>query len=87
MGSPVDLVGHDWGGGHVVTVVIRRPDLLRSRCTDVIGIFDPEYVWHELAQLGQTPGAGEQAVAEWASASAEERAARLEALGIARGYF
>lgn len=36
--SPVDLVGHDWGGGHVVTVAMTRPDLLRSWCTDVIGI-------------------------------------------------
>ena len=82
MGSPVDLVGHDWGGGHVVTVAMRRPDLLRSWCTDVIGVFDAEYVWHDLAQLWQTPGAGERAVAEWASESVEERAARLGTFGI-----
>ncbi len=81
-GSPVDLVGHDWGGAHVVTVAMTRPDLLRSWCTDVIGIFDPEYVWHELAQLWQTPGAGEQAVAAWAAEPVSERAARLVALGL-----
>jgi pimeloyl-ACP methyl ester carboxylesterase len=82
MEAPVDLVGHDWGGGHVVTVAMERPDLLRTWCTDVVGVFDPEYVWHELAQLWQKPGAGEQAVAEWASESVEERAARLEAFGV-----
>jgi pimeloyl-ACP methyl ester carboxylesterase len=81
-GSPVDLVGHDWGGGHAVTAAIARPDLLRSWCTDVIGIFDPEYVWHELAQVWQTPDTGEQAVAAWAAESVEERAARLGSLGI-----
>jgi pimeloyl-ACP methyl ester carboxylesterase len=82
IGSPVDLVGHDWGGGHVVTVAMTRPDLLRSWCTDVIGIFDPDYVWHELAQVWQTPDAGEQAVSAWASASVDERAAQLVSLGI-----
>jgi pimeloyl-ACP methyl ester carboxylesterase len=82
MGSPVDLVGHDWGGGHVVAVAMKRPDLLRSWCTDDIGIFDAEYVWHDLAQLWQTPGAGEQAVADWASESVDDRAARLQSLGI-----
>jgi pimeloyl-ACP methyl ester carboxylesterase len=24
-GEPVDLVGHDWGGGHVVNVAMSRP--------------------------------------------------------------
>ena len=61
--EPVDLVGHDWGGGHVVTVAMTRPDLLRSWCTDVLGVFDPDYVWHELAQMWQAPDAGEAAVA------------------------
>jgi pimeloyl-ACP methyl ester carboxylesterase len=27
-GGPVDLVGHDWGGGFVVRVVSIRPDLV-----------------------------------------------------------
>ena len=82
MGSPVDLVGHDWGGGHVVAVAMKRPDLLRSWCTDVIGVFDAEYVWHDLAQLWQTPGAGEEAVEAWASESVDERAARLRSFGV-----
>jgi pimeloyl-ACP methyl ester carboxylesterase len=42
-GEPVDLVGHDVGGGHVVNVVLSRPDLVRSWVSDVLGIYDPEY--------------------------------------------
>jgi pimeloyl-ACP methyl ester carboxylesterase len=28
--GPVHLVGHDWGGAHVVNVVMTRPELVRS---------------------------------------------------------
>src|SRR3954449_10444115 len=35
--GPIDLVGHDWGGGFVVRVVSTRPDLVRSWVTDAIG--------------------------------------------------
>jgi pimeloyl-ACP methyl ester carboxylesterase len=63
IGEPVDLVGHDWGGGHVANVAMTRPDLLRSWCSDVLGIYEPEYVWHDIAQVFQTPGAGESVVA------------------------
>jgi pimeloyl-ACP methyl ester carboxylesterase len=58
--GPVDLVGHDWGGGHVVRLACDRPDLLRSWCTDIAGCFAPDYVWHDLAQVWQTPEAGEK---------------------------
>jgi len=60
IGEPVDLVGHDWGGGHVVNVAMHRPDLLRSWVSDVVGLFDPGYVWHDLAQVWQTPVEGEK---------------------------
>ena len=63
IGEPVDLVGHDWGGGHVANVAMTRPDLLRSWCSDILGVFEPDYVWHDLAQIWQTPGAGEEAAA------------------------
>ncbi|WP_105974410.1 alpha/beta fold hydrolase [Streptomyces geranii] len=53
--EPVDLVGHDWGGAHVVNAVMARPDLVRSWVSDVIGLFDPEYVWHEFALGQQAP--------------------------------
>ena len=28
--GPIDLVGHDWGGGHVQRLAATRPDLIRS---------------------------------------------------------
>jgi pimeloyl-ACP methyl ester carboxylesterase len=82
LAAPVDLVGHDWGGAHVVTVAMARPDLLRTWCTDAIGVFDSAYVWHDLARVWQTPGAGEQAVAERAAESVSTRAGRLIPLGV-----
>jgi pimeloyl-ACP methyl ester carboxylesterase len=80
IGEPVDLVGHDWGGGHVANVAMTRPDLLRSWCSDVLGIFEPDYVWHPLAQMWQTPGEGEAAV----SAMVDDPGGRLDGM-VARG--
>src|SRR6185503_14527090 len=58
IGTPVDLVGHDWGSLLVQRVVSIRPDLIRTwACGD--GPVDVEYVWHDLAQQWQTPGVGE----------------------------
>src|SRR4051812_25315262 len=37
--EPVDLVGHDWGGGHVVNVAMHRPELVRSWASDAVGLF------------------------------------------------
>jgi len=68
--GPIDLVGHDWGGGHVLGLLIEQPDLVRSWCVDVLGILHPDYVWHDRAQVWQTPGAGEQAIAEMVAAPA-----------------
>jgi pimeloyl-ACP methyl ester carboxylesterase len=62
LSGPIDLVGHDWGGGHVMRLVIARPELIRSWAIDIAGCFDPEYVWHERAQVWQTPGGGETAI-------------------------
>jgi pimeloyl-ACP methyl ester carboxylesterase len=39
-----------------------RPDLIRSWTTDIAGAADPEYVWHDLAQIWQRPGEGEALV-------------------------
>ncbi len=62
--APIDLVGHDWGGGHVARVALEHPELIRSWTMDIAGCFDPEYHWHDRAQVWQTPGAGEAAVAQ-----------------------
>jgi pimeloyl-ACP methyl ester carboxylesterase len=80
--GPVDLVGHDWGGGHVVNAVMHRPELVRSWASDAVGLFDPDYVWHDLAQVWQTPGDGEQLVDTMLGGTVEDRAAQMAALGI-----
>jgi pimeloyl-ACP methyl ester carboxylesterase len=84
LGEPVDLVGHDWGGGHVVNVVLSRPDLVRSWVSDVLGIYDPGYRWHELARLWQTPDVGEADVVARFGGTAEERARVLAERGMGR---
>lgn len=80
--GPIDLVGHDWGGGHVMRIAMERPELIRSWATDVAGLFDPDYVWHDMARVWQTPGAGEQSVAQAVAASPEARAHRFESFGV-----
>jgi pimeloyl-ACP methyl ester carboxylesterase len=80
--APIDLVGHDWGGGHVQRLAATRPDLIRSWVTDIAGAADPEYVWHDMAQVWQTPGAGEEAVAAMAALPLADRAAAFVAIGM-----
>jgi pimeloyl-ACP methyl ester carboxylesterase len=80
--GPVDLVGHDWGGCHVVNAVMHRPALVRSWASDVVGLFDQDYVWHDMAQGFQTPETGEQLVAMMQDGSVVERAQQLVSFGI-----
>ena len=82
--QPVDLVGHDWGGGHVVNVMMHRPELVRSWASDVVGLFDPDYVWHDLAQVWQTPGDGEKLVDAMFGGTLQDRTEQLVARGITR---
>jgi pimeloyl-ACP methyl ester carboxylesterase len=76
------VVGHDWGGGHVVNVGMHRPELVRSWASDAVGLFDAEYVWHDLARVWQTPGEGEQLVDTLISGTVQDRAERLAGFGI-----
>jgi pimeloyl-ACP methyl ester carboxylesterase len=80
--EPVDVVGHDWGGGHVVNLVMHRPGLVRSWASDALHLFDPDYVFHHLAQVWQTPGDGEQLVDTMLGGTAQARAEQMTALGI-----
>jgi pimeloyl-ACP methyl ester carboxylesterase len=82
--EPVDLVGHDWGGGHVVNVMMHQPELVHSWASDAVGLFDPDYVWHDLAQVWQTPGNGEQLVNAMLGGTVQDRAEQMVALGIPR---
>ena len=70
--SDIDLLGHDWGGGHVMRIAMERPDLIRSWCTDVIGLFHPDYEWHDAAQLWQTPE-GDASIERMVSRPDDER--------------
>lgn len=80
--QPVDLVGHDWGGGHVMNAMIHRPELVRSWATDAIGLFDTDYVWHDLAQEWQTPDVGEQSVANLLGGTVQTRAELFANFGM-----
>lgn len=83
IGRPVDLVGHDWGGAHVVQVAMKRPDLIRSWASDALGVFAPGFVWHPMAQVWQQEGVGEESVEELFGGSLEQRRAVVTRLGMA----
>lgn len=59
VGEPVDLVGHDFGAVLTLRAVCLRPDLVRSWAGGG-GQIDPDYHWHPLARIWQTPGEGER---------------------------
>lgn len=82
LGGGVDLVGHDWGAGHVYGVLAERPDLLRSWAADCAGIIHPDYVWHDNAQAWQTPEVGEQAIAAMFGMPDDQRSAIWASMGI-----
>jgi pimeloyl-ACP methyl ester carboxylesterase len=80
--QPVDLVGHDWGGGHVMRIAMERADLIRSWASDILGCFDADYVWHDMARAWQAAEVGEQLVAQMLGQSAEAQVRRYESLGM-----
>jgi pimeloyl-ACP methyl ester carboxylesterase len=80
--GPIDLVGHDWGGVLVARVACLRPDLLRSWVCDVTGLLHPDYIWHDFAQIWQTPGAGEQYWADTLATPAQNRVDLFVAIGM-----
>jgi pimeloyl-ACP methyl ester carboxylesterase len=82
IGEPVDVVGHDWGAGIALPAVCERPDLFRSWATDCTGLFDPTYVWHDMAQVWQTPNDGEAAVAAWADMPDDDKRQLFVSLGM-----
>jgi pimeloyl-ACP methyl ester carboxylesterase len=81
-GTHIDLVGHDWGAGHVYGALARRPDLVRTWIGDIAGVLHHDYVWHDMAQAWQTPEIGEQAVAGMVAASHGDKAALFSGLGL-----
>jgi pimeloyl-ACP methyl ester carboxylesterase len=82
--GPVDLIGHDWGGGHVIAAATARPDLVRQGVTDIAGCYDPAYTWHDMAQAWRTPGEGEAFVEAMDAMPFEDRVTTFESLGMPR---
>ena len=81
-GTEIDLLGHDWGAGHVYGALSRRPDLVRTWSGDIAGVLHTEYVWHDMAQAWQTPEIGEQAIAGMTGSSNDEGTALFVSLGL-----
>jgi len=80
--SPVDLVAHDWGAGHVYGLLAQRPDLIRSWAADCAGLVHPEYVWHDMAKAWQTNEIGEHVIEMMMAGSVNERVDRFVELGM-----
>jgi pimeloyl-ACP methyl ester carboxylesterase len=57
--GPVDLVAHDWGALLALRVASLEPKLIRTWAVGAAPL-DPEYEWHKVAKLWQTPEVGEQ---------------------------
>jgi pimeloyl-ACP methyl ester carboxylesterase len=80
--GPVDLVGHDWGALLTARVASLRPEMLRSWAVDCISAFDPDWEWHDVAKIWQTPGAGEEFVATQRKVPAEDVAPAFVGFGV-----
>jgi pimeloyl-ACP methyl ester carboxylesterase len=80
--EPVDLVGHDWGCLLTARVASLRPDLVRTWAGGG-GPVNQDYVWHPLAKIFQTPGAGEKFLAEL---DPQQFSNQLESLGVPSHY-
>lgn len=80
--GPVDIVGHDWGAGHVYGALARRPELFSTWAADCGGLLHRGYAWHDAAQAWQTPGVGEEAVGLLTKMDKSDLAAVLVSFGM-----
>jgi pimeloyl-ACP methyl ester carboxylesterase len=83
--GPVDLVGHDWGAGLVLRVVTAHDVPVRSWAVDVAAVFHPDYVWHDIAKVWQTPRLGEERMVATLGAGPDARGGFLRAADPAAG--
>lgn len=79
---PLDVVGHDWGAGHVYRLAATRPELVRSWAADIGGLLHPDYTWHAAAKTWQTPVAGKAAIAAMVAMPSAAVAAGYRRLGL-----
>lgn len=82
IGGAINLVGHDWGAGHVFSALAARPTLAQSWVADCAGLMHPDYVWHDAAQGWQTPEIGEAMVQAMVDMSDDAFAETFGALGM-----
>lgn len=82
--TPVDIVGHDWGAGHVYGALAQRPDLFASWAADCGGLLHRDYQWHDAAQAWQTPGVGEEAVGLLTHMDKADLVGVLQGLGMSQ---
>lgn len=78
----IDLVGHDWGAGHVYGIIAGGSVRVRTWAADCAGLLHPDYVWHDAAQGWQTPGLGEQMVAGMAAMDIDTMITAFGSMGI-----
>ena len=80
----IDLVGHDWGAGHVYGVLCEKPGIVRSWAADCAGLLHADYQWHDAAQGWQTPELGEQMVAGMVAMPDDQFVDAFSGLGMTR---
>lgn len=78
--APVDVVGHDWGALLVLRAACLVPDRVRTWAVGAAPL-DTEYVWHQAAQMWQTPEVGEQVMAKLTPAAMEKALATAQVPG------
>jgi pimeloyl-ACP methyl ester carboxylesterase len=82
IGGDIDIVGHDWGAGHVFGVLAEKPGIARSWAADCAGLLHPEYQWHDAAQGWQAPELGEQMVTGMVAMPDDQFVAAFSELGM-----
>jgi len=80
--EPIDLVGHDWGALLTYRMATAHGRLLRSWVADVAGGIHPDYVWHDVARVWQTPGDGEALIAQMVEGADGTAAPIYEGYGV-----
>ena len=84
IGGDIDLVGHDWGAGHVYGVLTEKPGIVRSWAADCAGLLHADYQWHDMAQGWQAPELGEQMVAGMVAMPDDQFVDAFSGLGMTR---
>ena len=84
IGGDIDLVGHDWGAGHVYGVLSEKPGIVRSWAADCAGLLHADYQWHDMAQGWQAPELGEQMVAGMVAMPDDQFVDAFSGLGMTR---